>query len=136
MADGTLPEERIKLVATGISAARIGVGVVAVAAPGLLRRVMGLPASHGSASTDMMTRLFGIREVAVGVHVVGAVRSSGRQPDVYALNAAVDGGDALVMLVTAVKGGGARRAAIGGLLTAIPVVGTWLWLRRASLEST
>lgn len=127
-----MSEERIRRLATGISAGRVGAGMIALASPRLLRRVMGLPASHHSASTDMVTRLFGVREVAVGAHAISAVRKSARQPGLYALNAAVDGGDAVVMLVTAIGGGGARRAAVGGLLTALPVVGAWLCLRRAS----
>jgi hypothetical protein len=45
MAAGSLSDERIRLVATGISAARIGVGVLAIVQPGLLRRVMSLPRS-------------------------------------------------------------------------------------------
>ena len=134
MAATSRSDERIRLVATGISAARMGVGVLAILAPGLLRRVMSLPAEHDSPSLEMISRLFGVREVAVGAQAIGAIQSSPRQPNVYALNAAVDAGDAAMMLITAARGGGARRAAIGGFLTAVPVVGAWLWLRRASLD--
>ncbi|MFY9616073.1 MAG: hypothetical protein WAT58_11805 [Candidatus Dormiibacterota bacterium] len=130
-----LSDDRIKTIATGISAARVGVGAIAIVTPGVLRRVMGLPASHHSASLDVFTRLFGVREIAVGMHAMAAVQSSPRQPDVYAYNALVDGADAAVMLVTAIRGGGARRAAIGGFFTAVPVVATWLWLRQATAQT-
>ncbi|MDP9326290.1 MAG: hypothetical protein M3O87_07115 [Candidatus Dormibacteraeota bacterium] len=135
MAAPALTDDRISKIATGISVARVGVGAIAIIAPGVLRRVMGSPASHDSASLDMFSRLFGVREIAVGMHSIAAVQSSPRKPDVYAHNALVDGADAAVMLVTAIKGGGARRAAIGGFFTAVPVVATWLWLRQEAART-
>jgi hypothetical protein len=135
MAVPPLTDDGIRKIATGISAARVGVGAIAILAPGILRRVMGLPASHASASLEMFSRLFGVREIAVGMHSIAAVQSSPRQPDVYAHNALVDGADTAVMLVTAIKGRGARRAAVGGFLTGVPVVATWLWLRQEAART-
>lgn len=134
MAAKSLSDERIRAIATGVSAARIGLGAGAVLAPSLVRRLMGLPADQDNASLGMMTRLFGVREIAVGAQLIAAIQASPRQPNLYALNASVDAGDAAVSVMSAIRGGGARRGAIGAMLAAVPVAGTWLWLRRASLE--
>jgi uncharacterized protein YjeT (DUF2065 family) len=134
VAAGSTSDDRIRTIATGLSMGRILIGIVAILAPGLARRVMSLPAQQDNASVRMVTWLFGVREIAVGMHVVATVQESPRQPHVYAHNAAVDAGDAAVMLITLARGGGVRRPAVGSLAVAVPVVATWLWLRQESLS--
>jgi hypothetical protein len=132
---GSLSNDRIRNIAIGMSAGRVLIGIISILAPGLARRVMRLPAEQDNASVRMMTRLFGVREVAVGMHAVASVQESPRKPHLYTQNATVDAGDAAVLLIALAKGGGVRRAAVGSLAIAVPVVATWLWLRQESMSA-
>lgn len=126
-------DDQIRAIATTVSGARVGIGIAMILAPGLTTRLMGLPKKHDNASVRTVARLFGVREAAVGAHAIWATWESPRQPGVYLLNACVDGGDAAVMALALASGKkGERRAAIGAMITAIPVAALWLWLRRVS----
>jgi hypothetical protein len=128
--DRAVSDDTIRRVAGLISLGRVGIGLVSVLTPGLARKLLGV--KDDGPGIRMVARLFGVREVAVGAHTLMEVQQQPRQPRIYAMNAAVDAGDAGVMLITLAGGKGMRRAAASSLFIAVPVVATWLWLRRAS----
>jgi hypothetical protein len=129
----TAPDQaRMRRIATAMSGARAAVGAAAVAAPALTSALMGFPGQHDNATSRMVGRLFGIREIALGAYTVAQVQGGAIQPDVYLLNAAVDMGDVAVCGLTVLGRRGVGRAAAGSFVLAIPFAAAFLWLRGAS----
>lgn len=107
---------------------RIAVGVGSLLAPGVSGRILGFPGEHLNATSRTMGRLFGIREIALGVFTLGALHGNAPKRVVYMINAGVDGGDAVVFAATLLGRRGITRASLGSLLVAVPVAATWLKL--------
>jgi hypothetical protein len=122
-------QERMRKVALAMSGTRAAVGVASLLAPGLASTIMGFPRGSDTASARMIGRLFAVREMALGGFTVAQVLRDPMQPDVYLLNAAVDGSDALVCGLTFLGRRGVGRAAFGSFALAIPFAATFLWLR-------
>jgi hypothetical protein len=99
---------------TGLSLGRIAVGVVSVASPATAARLFGLDAA-ANPSLPVMTRLFGVREIAIGAATLTA-RGAVRRRLVLA-GMAVDGGDAAASVVSV--GNQEIGKAPGGVLTAV-----------------
>lgn len=76
---------------TSISIVRIGLGALAVARPEVAAKVMGLN-TPGNPQMPYMTRMFGSREVALGL--VTLVSKGRARRSLTALGIAVDGADA------------------------------------------
>ena len=127
--DTAADDARMRTVATALSGTRAAVGVAALAAPGLASAIMGFPRGSDTASARMIGRLFAIREVALGAYTAAQVQRNATQPDLYLLNAAVDGSDAVVCALTLLGRRGVGRAAFGSFALAIPFAATFLWLR-------
>jgi hypothetical protein len=76
---------------TGLSLGRIGIGVVSIGSPALAARMFGLDAA-ANPQLPAMTRLFGVREIALGAATLTA-RGPARRSLVLT-GVAVDAGDA------------------------------------------
>lgn len=61
---------------TALQAGRIGIGVAAVVAPAFVGR-QWIGRTGAQPDTQVMTRAFGIRDVALGAATLGAMRSAG-----------------------------------------------------------
>ena len=57
-----------------MSSARAGIGVASIFAPSVSARITGYPAEHDNATSRMVGRLFGVRELLLAWLVVDAVR--------------------------------------------------------------
>ena len=125
---------RMRATALTIAGARTLIGGAAIVAPRLVLKMFGFRRSQHSQAAVLVMRLFGVREVALGVLVVGAANIDPCRPNLYALNAGVDGGDALLMAAALQGRGRGERPVPSSLLLAIPVTASWLWLRQKSLE--
>ena len=121
--------QRMRTVATGLSAARAAVGVASLVAPGISAQIMGFPRDHDNATARLVGRLFAIREIALAGYTTTLVRRSTVQPDLYLANATVDMADLAVCVLTFLGRRGVARAALGSAVTATPFVAGWLWLR-------
>jgi hypothetical protein len=101
--------------ATRIAVARMCVGGSLLLTTGLARRLFGIPEAQDSGALRMVARLFGVRNVALGLWALAA-RDHG--PDerrlCYGLNAAVDAADLGILAIGAVTGEGLVQAAIMG----------------------
>jgi hypothetical protein len=121
--------DRMRSVATAMSAARMGIGVSALLAPGLASRVLGFPRQHDNPTSRLVGRLFAVREIALGAYTAAHVQNDPVRPELYLLNAAVDGGDAVACTLSLLGRRGVGRAAAGSLALAVPFAATFLWLR-------
>ncbi len=102
-----------------MAVARIAIGGAAYVAPSVTARVFGFPADQDNGSARALGRLFAVRDVALGLLVLGLPEDNPRvAAAVYKLNALVDGGDALTAVTALVRRHGIDRAALATAATA------------------
>lgn len=110
--------------------ARIAIGAAALLAPSLTSRLMGFPTDHDNPTARLMGRLFGVRDVALGVLVLSLHDDPRVARSIYHLNAAVDAGDAASMAAAVVGRQGIDRAAMSSAALAVPAALGWIHLAR------
>jgi hypothetical protein len=84
-----------------MGAGRIAFGAAMVLAPGVFLRVARTPADQVNTSGRLLTRMTGMRDVVLGVHVLRQLDDRDSLRNAALLNAAVDGGDALWLAASA-----------------------------------
>jgi hypothetical protein len=110
---------------TRIGAARIGVGSLTLVT-GLAARLFGAPPEQVTPTARMMTRLFGVRNIVLGVWALGVREASPEeQRRCFRLNAAVDVADVVVLAPFLLRSD-LRRAAF--MASALGVSATLAWL--------
>jgi hypothetical protein len=105
-------------VALVLGRARAVVGIAALALPGLLNRVM-LGAGAATPHARALTRMLGIRDLALGVGALTSVKEATQAPEWVSMGAAADGVDALVF---ALLRDGPRRAKLVALVAGASAV--------------
>jgi hypothetical protein len=121
--------------ALAMSVIRAGIGAAAIAAPGHAAKIAGYPAAHDNPSAQLMSRLFGVRELVLAWLVIDAARRPGGvTPRVLALQAAVDAADAAVQSVSVVRREGIDRGAVGGTVIAAGAAVLWGGLARRAVR--
>jgi hypothetical protein len=110
---------------TLMAAGRVILGVAPFVAAGPASRLLGFPVEHDNATARLMGRLFGVRDVGLGVLVLAAM---GRPEIGFVLlfNAATDFGDALAAGIPLARREGIDRGALRTLLLAVPAGIGWL----------
>lgn len=108
-----------------MAAGRVLIGAAALFAPGRTSRLLGFPVEQDSPSARLMGRLFGVRDVALGVLVWKARNDPAFARFVYRLNACVDGGDAASMAVAVAGRQGIDRAALSSSVPALSAMVGW-----------
>lgn len=121
-------QQRIGLAAAG----RIAIGAAALLVPGPTSRLLGFPQAQDSATARLMGRLFGVRDVALGVLVWRVREDPALSRFVYRLNACVDAGDIAAAAVPVIRRGGIDRAAVSSATFAFTGANVWLALLRQS----
>ena len=107
----------------GLSLGRIAVGAAAVATPELVAKNLGLdPIAHPQVS--YLTRLFGLREAALGLATLIAGGRS--RKGTIALGVLVDAGDAATSYLAMQDGAISRKAGLTLLVPAAGAVGSGL----------
>lgn len=98
----------------GLTAMRVGVGLVAIAAPSLFSRLFGLPPAEARTSMAIMgSSFFGIRELALAALTAGASTAEPRaRRRLLLVNAATDGLDLAVLGARAVRQPALRRGVL------------------------
>jgi hypothetical protein len=123
--------------ATRAGIARMCVGGSLLVTTGLASRVFGAPAGHDNATTRLLARLFGIRNIVLGFWALAARDQGAAERKLcYQVNAAVDAADLAVLAIAFVRASEMRRAvvmssALGG--SALPA---WLELAREAGTAT
>jgi hypothetical protein len=97
---------------------RIVVGALLLLAPGRSRRVFGVPDHQDSGSIRLLARLFGVRNIVLGIWALMAQHQEPEQRRVcYQLNAVVYGVDVAALAIAGITGDGlVQAAAMGGAL--------------------
>ena len=110
---------------------RIVIGVSPVFAPRPSMRLLGFPLEHDNPTGRIMGRLFGVRDIGLGVMAIMALDYPEFLPFVCLFNAAHDAGDATAFAIPMIRGQEVGRGALVGLLVASSAIGAWLlawWL--------
>lgn len=115
--------------AAAMTVERVLVGAAAIAAPGPLLTTFGAPAEMNNPALRYTTRLFGIRNVALGLQVWGARNDPGRLQQLAGQNAAVELTDMVAGSALLTAGAQLRKPAIAVMATSISVATGFLTLR-------
>jgi Domain of unknown function (DUF4267) len=117
-----------------LAGGRIAIGLAPMVAAGASARMLGFPPEHDNATARLMGRLFGVRDIGLGVLVIAAMRHPHiLLPPVFLLNLATDLADAAVIAIPLRQGGemeqGARRSLSFALVGALLWFLAW-WIAR------
>jgi len=115
---------------TGMALGRIGIGAAPFIAAGPSSRLLGFPANHDNPTTRLMARMFGVRDIGLGVLVLWGLRHPETLPFIMLFQAATDAGDFLSMLIPLIKRQGIDRAALRSAGIAMSAALLWIaaWL--------
>jgi len=112
--------------------ARIMIGLAPFVAARLVSAKLGFPEAHDNPTARLMARLFGVRDVGLGVLAFYAVLHPATAAFVMLFNAAMDAGDLVSAGVPLVKrqgiDRGATRSGALALLGGLAWVAVWLAL--------
>lgn len=109
------------------SAARISLGALMVVAPGMGRRVFGVPHDQDNGALRLMARLFGVRQVVLGAWALRVQGKSAEQRRLcYQYNAAADAVDVVALAIAGIFAEGLVQAAIMGSALGVSEVLAWV----------
>jgi hypothetical protein len=110
--------------AMGVGRILLGIAPFLAASPSA--RLMGFPAEHDNPTTRLMARLFGVRDIGLGVLVFYGLR----HPDVLSFlivfNALTDFADLIAIMIPLARRQGIDRAAWTSAAFALPAGAGWL----------
>ncbi len=109
-----------------LASMRIAIGLAPMVAASRTSQLLGFPASHDNPTARLMGRLFGVRDIGLGVVAIAALFGHVSLPFALLFNASMDAGDALMISIPLVRRQGIDRAAIASLVLA--VIGGSAWL--------
>jgi hypothetical protein len=105
---------------------RITLGLAPFVAAGPAARLLGFPGAHDTATTRLMGRLFGVRDVGLGVLAFYALAHPETAAFLFLFNAAMDAGDLLAITIPLVRRQGIDRAAVMSAVMALGGMTGWL----------
>ena len=122
---GTRLDTLAQIIAGGISATRVGIGLGMFLAPRSSLAALGFGAADGPILA--VTRLAGARDIALGALTLEALEDHPRLSKLTLVSAGVDAADAAAFAVAlAHRDGPSRGAGIGVVMAAqAAIVGTW-----------
>jgi hypothetical protein len=114
----------VRLVATGLAAGRLAIGVGLWLAPRHAARALGFESIDSRGIT--LSRIAATRDFLLGLAQLESIRDPGRFRRVSAAGMAADAADAVAFGLAFAQG--ERRAGLRGLALAVPatVIGAWL----------
>ena len=105
---------------------RIVLGLAPFVAAGPSSRLLGFPAAHDNATARLMGRLFGVRDVGLGVLVFYGLQHPDVLPFLVLFNALTDFGDVVAVAIPLVGRDGIDRGALASGAMALPAGLSWL----------
>jgi hypothetical protein len=120
----------LDIVISAMGTARIALGLAPFVAPRSSARLLGFPLAHDTATTRLMARFFGVRDIGLGVLAFYALRHPETAPFIYLFNAFMDAGDLFAIGMPLVERAGIDRAALRSAAFALAGGMSWLivWL--------
>lgn len=120
----------IDVAIAGMGLGRIAIGLAPFVAAGPAARLLGFPLSHDNPTSRLMGRMFGVRDIGLGILAFYAIRHPETAGFIFLFNALMDAGDLLAITVPLVKRQSLDRAAALSALLAIGGGLGWvlLWL--------
>jgi hypothetical protein len=114
------------LAISGMGLGRIAIGVAPFIAAASSARMLGFPAAHDNPTSRLMGRLFGVRDIGLGVLALYAARHPETLGFIMLFQAAMDLGDLSAISIPLIKRQGIDRAAVASALFA--TIGGLGWL--------
>ena len=105
---------------------RILLGLAPFVAAGPSSRLLGFPKSHDTATARLMARLFGVRDVGLGVLVFYGLRHPEALGFLVVFNALTDFGDLVATAIPLARRQGIDRGALTSAAFALPAGLAWL----------
>ena len=105
---------------------RILLGLAPFLAANTSSRLLGFPAEHDTPTTRLMARLFGVRDIGLGVLVFYALKHPEILGFVFVFNALTDFGDLAAIAIPLVRRQGIDRGAWSSAACALPAGLAWL----------
>lgn len=116
----------LQMIVLAMGVGRVLIGIAPFVAAPLSMRLLGLPAAHDNPSARLMARLFGTRDVGLGVLVFWALAHPDALFFVMLFNAATDLGDLGAIAIPLVRRQGIDRGALSAAAFALPAALAWL----------
>jgi hypothetical protein len=116
----------IQTIIFAMGVGRIILGVIPFIAAGPSSRLLGFPKGHDNATSRLMARFFGVRDVGLGALVFYGLGHDAALPFILLFNAAMDLGDLVAIGIPLVKRQGIDRAAWMSTGFALPAGLAWL----------
>jgi hypothetical protein len=109
---------------------RIAIGLAPFLAAAPASRMLGFPAGHDNPTARLMGRLFGVRDIGLGVLAFYAIRHPETAPFLFLFNAFMDLGDLFAVSIPLLKRQGIDRGAVASGVFALGGGLSWLvmWL--------
>jgi len=116
----------LSLVIAAMGTARILLGLAPFLAAERTALLLGFPRSHDTPTTRLMARLFGVRDVGLGVLVFYALGHPAVLSFVVVFNALTDFGDLVAIAIPLIRRQGIDGAAWRSVAFALPAGLAWL----------
>lgn len=105
---------------------RIILGLAPFVAASASSRLLGFPQSHDNATARLMARLFGVRDIGLGVLVFYGLKHPDSLGFLVLFNAITDFGDLVAISIPLARRQGIDRAALASAAFALPAGLGWL----------
>lgn len=102
----------LQAVVAAMGLGRIALGLAPIVAAGPASRLLGFPAAHDNPTARAMARLFGVRDIGLGVLAFYAIAHPETASFLFLFNGAMDAGDLLMFAAPLLRRQGIDRAAL------------------------
>ena len=116
----------LQVVVTGMGIVRVALGLAPFIAAGPLSRLLGFPVAHDTATTRLMARLFGVRDIGLGLIAFFVLSHPEMLVPMAIFQALMDGGDLVSIAIPLLRRDGIDRGA--WLSSAFAATGALSWL--------
>jgi hypothetical protein len=124
----------VRFILSAMAIGRMIIGLAPFVAFSAGARLLGFPTQHDSPTTRLTSRLFGVRDVGLGVLVFYGLRVPTILPFVIVFNAVTDLADLVAITIPLVRREGIDRAA--GRSAAFAITGGLGWVGMYWLQSS
>ena len=114
------------IVIVGMGLGRVALGLAPFVAAGATSRLLGFPPAHDTPTARLMARLFGVRDIGLGVLAFYACAHPETAAFIFVFNAFMDAGDLFSASIPIVKRQGITRGALSS--AACAAIGGTCWV--------